>query len=66
MQYEHSKSQQVKTHQRLWQALIVASQATKPRHSGKRALSDPARCFSLCDFTPARLMNSVGESLCPG
>src|SRR5437588_11771687 len=42
MKHEHSKSQQVKTHQRLWQALIVASQATKARHPGKTALYDPS------------------------
>ena len=35
MQHKHSKSQQVKTRQRLWQTFIVASQATKPRHQGQ-------------------------------
>ncbi len=42
MKHEHSKSQQVETDQGLWQALIVASQTTKARHPGKRALNNPA------------------------
>src|SRR5450759_2657292 len=41
MKHEHSKSQQVKTRQRLWQPFIVASQATKTRHPGKTALHEP-------------------------
>src|SRR6266566_5336327 len=42
MKHEHSKSQQVKTSQRLWQAFKVASQATEPCHPGKTALHHPS------------------------
>ena len=42
MKHEHSESQQVKARQGLWQALIIASQATKARHPGKTALHPSA------------------------
>src|SRR5581483_7578034 len=42
MKHKHGKSQQVKTSQRLWQALIVASQTAKACHPGETALHDPA------------------------
>src|SRR6266567_2091306 len=42
MQHEDRKSQHMKTYQRLWQALVVASQATKARHPGKTALDHPS------------------------
>jgi hypothetical protein len=41
MQHEHSKSQQVKTRQRFWQAFIGTCQTTKARHPGKRAFHHP-------------------------
>ncbi len=41
MKHEHSKGQQMQTNQRLWQAFVVASQATKTRHPGKTALHHP-------------------------
>jgi hypothetical protein len=42
MKHEHGESQQVKTSQRLWQALIVASQAAKSCHPGETALHHPS------------------------
>src|SRR5258708_37834930 len=42
MKHEHSKSQQMKTSQRFWQAFIVARQAAEPGHPGKTALPYPS------------------------
>lgn len=42
MQHEHSESQQVKTRQRLGQALVVAYQAAETADPGQAALNDPA------------------------
>src|SRR5689334_6183236 len=42
MKHEHRKSEQVKTCQRLWKALVVASQATKARHPSEGSLHDPS------------------------
>ncbi len=41
MKHEHSKSQQVKTGQRLRQAFIIACQTTKASHPGKTTLDNP-------------------------
>ena len=42
MKHEHSESQQMKTSQRFWPTLIVASQATKTGCPGKTALNNPS------------------------
>src|SRR5258708_15555160 len=42
MKHKHSKSQQMQTYQRLWQTLVLASQATKSGHPSKTALHDPS------------------------
>ncbi len=42
MKHEYSESQQMKTRQRLWPALIVTSQTTKTSRPSKTALHDPS------------------------
>src|ERR1700730_6540504 len=69
MKHEHSKSQQVKTGQRFWPALIVASQATKPCRPGKTALHDPSAwqqdeaAFGLWQFDHLQAYSLLASSL---
>src|SRR5690349_19721813 len=42
MKHEHDKSQDMKTSQRLWPALVIASQAPKAGRPGETALHHPS------------------------